>query len=211
MARYSADEIKALRQTLTDWHTPECVARIVADANRHLGSSDFFNQPGLQFLREMWVGAELAAARKLPRLRLHQSPHEPPDFVVDTGSAEEEFEVTEADDPGRRRGDEYRSTEFAIEHHSEEDETRLLLSGADWISRAYSRKLEKGCFQSFHLVVYVPQSLLWTKPPLVHSFIRAKLPKGAGHFKSLWVIWAEYAYWFHPRRGVFKIPESAGD
>ena len=69
----------------------------------------FFNQPGVQFLRDAWIASRLATGLSAGQVRLW--PGNQPDFEVVVGAKALLFEATEADKPGRKRGDEYLQSE----------------------------------------------------------------------------------------------------
>lgn len=68
-------------------------------------------RPGKKF-REAYVACRFAAFRRASAVRLlpERDTIETPDFALKIGSNEQCFEITEADRPGRRRGDEDHSS-----------------------------------------------------------------------------------------------------
>ncbi|MDA9405229.1 hypothetical protein XH79_41725 [Bradyrhizobium sp. CCBAU 45389] len=76
------------------------VDQIVRPLPRHV----FFGQAGLAFLRDAWIAARAATALSSDLVRL--VPADRPDFEIHIDGQIQQFEATEADQDGRRRGDE---------------------------------------------------------------------------------------------------------
>jgi len=95
-------------------YTPSELLRKYDELRAPLTSAEFFRQPGLQRLREMWCAARLAAGfehhfGKCAVLIDDVDDQRSGDFSVSfVGGLTHSFEQAEVQKPGRRRGDEYR-------------------------------------------------------------------------------------------------------
>lgn len=72
---------------------------------------DFFTQPGIEFLRDAWAGAMFALATNADAITLVAESERYPDVRISYGQEIEEWEITEAQYPGRRRGAEEKEAE----------------------------------------------------------------------------------------------------
>ena len=117
MARLTRQEIAELQRQLAQWQTPEAMASLLDDIMNRLGSVDLFDQGGLAFLRDAWIAAEFGQVRQAEQVRLVADIW--PDFELKKNGQIKQFEAVEADDPERRRGDEYRNTTGEIEDDPE--------------------------------------------------------------------------------------------
>ncbi len=72
---------------------------------------DFFTQPGIEFLRDAWVSAKFALATNADTITLVAESERYPDVRIFYGQEIEEWEITEAQCPGRRRGAEEKEAE----------------------------------------------------------------------------------------------------
>jgi hypothetical protein len=71
--RLAKSEISDLKARLAKWHTPHAVCDLYDATVRRIGSVTLFNQAGLEFLREAWLAAEFAKARKVEKARVVSS------------------------------------------------------------------------------------------------------------------------------------------
>ena len=106
LSRLTRKEIKELTKRLETWQSARAMRELVDGTMDRIGGATLFGQPGLNVLRDAWVAARLAEARQADCVRLIDD--EWPDFEVKFGARVERFEAVEADNPDRRRGDEYR-------------------------------------------------------------------------------------------------------
>lgn len=100
--------IRDLRRSLTEPRTPAAL-KAYCDKLRHdIGADAFFNTGGLSFLREAHTGADFGAARGASFIRLVPEAEQIPDYELIFSDRTECFEQVEADEKGRRRGQEYK-------------------------------------------------------------------------------------------------------
>lgn len=74
-----------------------------------MGSVNLFTQSGVDFITEAWAAAKFDTLRSTQSVRLVAERERWPDFQLQAGGQKQQWEFTEADVPGRRRGDEYRA------------------------------------------------------------------------------------------------------
>lgn len=117
---------------------------------------NFFCQAGLEFARDAWVAATVASILRESAVRLVAAEY--PDCEMRTDGATRTFEITEADLPGRRRGDEYRALidgPRGIIHDSEETVRDRANAIPSILADASSRKASKGYGEDCGLIIYL--------------------------------------------------------
>ena len=108
MTKVSAQELEDWRERLSEWQEPERFVAAVEQLRRLLGITQYFTDPRVGFALDAWVGARLASITEASEVRLGVPPW--PDYEERfSRSSKVEFEITEADIEGRRRGDEYKT------------------------------------------------------------------------------------------------------
>ena len=105
---------RRVKLRLAQWQAAAVMSRVVDDTMERIGFTNLFNQGGLAFLRDAWIAAEFGKLRKAECVRLVADTW--PDFELAIAGATERFEAVEADDPARRRGDEYRNSAGRARH-----------------------------------------------------------------------------------------------
>lgn len=106
MRRLTRSEIEHHWNAVTRWQTPADLLSYVQAIGDHMGSSDLFNQAGIEFYRDGWTAAKVGIAMKARAVRLIQGGAD--DCEIDFGDRKECWQIVEADLPGRERGTEYR-------------------------------------------------------------------------------------------------------
>jgi hypothetical protein len=102
--RIPRDTLDAWATELSTWTPADSFRTRIDQIARSIPRSIFFRQGGLTFLREAWIASRTACALQAGSVRLVAAQR--PDFEVQIGGQIEQFEATEADMDGRRRGDE---------------------------------------------------------------------------------------------------------
>jgi hypothetical protein len=188
------------KEKLFKWQKPKSMARLVDELMNEVGSEHLFNQGGLGFLRDAWIAAEFAKARSAEFVSLIDDVW--PDFRLRIGRTEELFEAVEADDPSRRRGEEYRNLSGELEDDPVEDWIARAEQAPDWIRRACRKKLDKHYGSKPNLVVY----LNMTEYGIRHKEVEACFPLATSIvkncFQEVWILWNNFAYpvWKDGRR-----------
>lgn len=187
-SRLSRGEIADLQSRLTTWLPPEEILRLVG----RIGSLAYFCQSGLAFLRDAWIGAEFAKIRQLELVRLVSDIY--PDFEILSGGGIERFEAVEADDPERRRGDEYRDSS----DHAQCDPIDSWIARAEqtplWLAAACQKKANKRYGARANLVVYLNVGEYGIRQREIESCFPSATASVKGSFDAVWVLWKSKAY-----------------
>src|ERR1700675_3247316 len=100
--RLTQREIESHRAALSTWHSPSDMSAYADGVINQLGDRDFFNQPGLEFVREAWIAGQFGEMRKAGSVRLLLEDR--PDLALRFSDRRvETYELVEADIP-RKRG-----------------------------------------------------------------------------------------------------------
>jgi len=195
MARLTPKEIREHRMALEVWQRPEKVLRrLDEEIHSRMTGEEFFNQPGIEFLRDAWAAATFAKLRGAELVRLVPKDQRWPDFEMRLGGRVEQWEVTEADIPGRRRGAEYRydplipgDRALGLDHQQN------YIARAERFPEAIRRASEKKAFRNYSarvsLLIYLNPSDFGTRhQQTVDSFAEATRP-AKDRFKEVWILW----------------------
>jgi hypothetical protein len=103
-ARIQRNTLVAWTNELSEWTPTEVFRAHIDQIAQAIPRNTFFGQGGLTFLRDAWIASRVARALSSDMVRLVSA--ERPDFEIQIDGKIEQFEATEADMKGRRRGDE---------------------------------------------------------------------------------------------------------
>jgi hypothetical protein len=121
-----------------------------------------FRQAGLTFLRDAWVAARVATLVSAGRVRLCAG--ERPDFELQFDNETRQFEVTEADMPGRKRGDECWHDPVVkesavsgpvVEYEPEESSATHFEAISESLKSVIAKKLDKKYDRDACLMIYL--------------------------------------------------------
>src|SRR4051794_10604615 len=116
--------------------SPREFERKVQLLEQKIESSQRFRSTELKFLRDdAWILAQFAVLKNAEKVRLAKKTERFPDGFVKVNGQLLNVEVTEADKPGRKRGDEYKTAAAAITIES--------INDADDVARALENAIEK--------------------------------------------------------------------
>ena len=192
MPRLTRKEIAELKPRLAQWQAAAVMSRVVDDTMERIGSTNLFNQGGLAFLRDAWIAAEFGKLRKAECVRLVADTW--PDFELAIAGSTERFEAVEADDPARRRGDEYRNSAGRAEHDPVEAWIERAEQMPAWLSSACRKKAAKRYGGPASLVIYLnPGEYGIRQKEIEASFASATAPV-KDVFDAVWVLWKNQAY-----------------
>jgi hypothetical protein len=192
MPRLSSLEILELEGRLAKWQTPDDMAQIVDETMDRIGSEVLFNQGGLAVLRDAWTAANFGKARQAARVRIVSDRW--PDFELDLNGSIERFEAVEADDPTRRRGDEYKEGSSTSKPDPVEAWIARATEAPTWIAAASERKANKRYSAGAHLVVHLNLSEYGIRQQQVEASFRSATSAAKDSFDSVWVLWKGRAY-----------------
>lgn len=192
MTRLSKREKRTLKTVFCEWQDPRTMAETVDQCMNGLGSVDLFTQAGLEFVREAWTAAKFAQLRGAAHVRLIAD--EWPDFELRYEGKSERFELIEADDPDRRRGDEYRERIGEVSDDPVEDWIARAEKAAVWMDIACRKKMKKNYGSRANLLILLNLNEFGIRQQEVESTFPAVTAIVKNQFESVWVLWKEKAY-----------------
>ena len=159
----------------------------------------FFNQPGGSWLREIWTIARLGIAVGADSVSL--APSDPPDGFLNRCNLTTPIEVTEAGDPSRRRGDEYRNGGPGTRAIGQAELSRIEREFPLWVANACQKKLEKERKKSALpigtiLCVHLSAFLHFTKVEAIWSGLSKIIPLPEYNIASIVVLHGSGCYFF---------------
>jgi hypothetical protein len=171
------------------------------DLWKRAGQSPFQHKPALKPLREAYAAAKFTMIRAQVRpckVRLIDPATEFPDFEIRFDDAIEQFEQTEADREGRRRGDEYSEADrrvasgapAGLRHYDPNEE---MAAAPQAISVALGCKAKKHYQPRPNLLVYVNFPTDNGRPPLTDFQAVQLVEPYRETFLSIWLLWGDNA------------------
>jgi hypothetical protein len=200
MSRLTKEQIQEHRSACEQWQRPEELLSRCEKLMASMSGEDFFNQPGLDFIREGWAAAMFGQARKADAVRLVPEATRWPDFEIRLNERVGSWEVTEADIPGRRRGQEYRDDPLMVGDKALGlDHTENYIARAERIPEAIrvccETKAAKHYGERAGLLIYLNPSDFGTHhQEIVNSFLEATAP-AKDSFTEICILWK---YRFYP-------------
>ena len=187
MPRLTTPELEQYLADFQQWQSPQDLLNKAGGVMDYMGSEDFFNQPGLAFVREAWAASKFGLERDAESVRL--VPSEFPDLELRIGTSVEQWELTEADVKERRRGLEYRGGEYRGGNYLEHIE-----QAPGSIRRACERKATKRYTQKVGLLVLlnIPSFGAHQEETIASFPDSTAVAKDA--FSEVWVLWNNRAY-----------------
>lgn len=176
---------------LSEWMAPSTFADRVDAMIHPLPRRIFFGQGGLAFLRDAWIASKVAIALSSRLVRL--VPHERPDFEVQTEmSMIQQFEVTEADIDGRRRGAEVDVP--SLETDPVENWRRRFEAIPAALDRVVTKKVAKDYSSDVSLVIYLNLSCYGAYTAEGLPIISDSTSAAREKFRSVLVMWEGILY-----------------
>lgn len=197
----TANELRTAQADLRQWMTlDEMAARF--DALSAISGDYFFIQGGLQFIRDAHIAATFAKSRAARRVRLCAGNR--PDFEIDGADGTRLFEATEADLPGRRRGDEYRATlgkpDTMVHVENAEINANIAAVPGALTARAVG-KAGGGYDPAWGLVIFLNVATYGCDKEEIEDCMEAATQPAANAFSEVWVLWGRDAYRTWPQGG----------
>ncbi len=192
MKRLTTSEILDLSNRLTEWQTPIEMRDLVSSTMDDLGSTNFFNQSGLAFIRDAWIASEFGWLRDATSVRL--VPDNWPDFELSIAGRVESFEAVEADNPERRRGLDYRHGLDEVVGDPIEDWIARAEMAPSWLKAACQKKAEKRYSGRTGLVVYLNLDECGIRQSEVEACFPSATASVKDAFEAVWVLWKKKAY-----------------
>jgi len=184
--------------------------RYVDAVNDRMGSKDFFNQAGVEFLRDAWAAGEFGALRGAGDVRLVAD--EWPDFELRLNGTLERFELVEADLPGRRRGEEYREAEVRAASGGvgvENDPVEAWIERAERVPEALRAAIKKKIGKHYatrsSLLIYLNIGEFGIRQQEIEASFPPSTELARDEFQAIWILWKKKAY-----RPWYRALESVG-
>lgn len=197
---------KEFIKRLSKWQTAGEFERCYTEIVSQIDSETFFNQGGLGFLRDAFVASEVASACRVKKVRLVEADR--PDFELETTDGLELFEATEAFEPGRRRGLEYRNIAEGdeLEDDPGEDWFRRGRAGIQWLRMAAENKAENAKDGKYGDGVNLAIYLNMNEFDVLHDEVLSKFPAATiatrSFFNTVLVLWKGTVYCVWQERKV---------
>lgn len=211
--RVPPEQLRRLRVALERWQSPKEFVCLLEETTDQIDSPQYFNDSRAQFALDAWVAARVAMVTEADEVRL--CPDEWPDYEERTQGEVAQYEITEADRPGRKRGAEYKGLSSEtdasdLRHVSDEEwENRTATALAALQDRAKNKATK--CYpRTASLVIHLN----------VGGVQRDKLEAEMGlatacakdHFKSILVLWRDGLYrpWHRgePSNDIIALPDT---
>lgn len=187
MAHLARGEITDKRCRLAEWQSPEAMERLIEP----ITSDVFFNQAGLEFLRDASMASTFARLRQAAAVRLVADVW--PDFEIRTGGALERFEAVEALDPKRRRGEEFRNVDGKPRMVPMEKWIADAEAAPSWVEAVCRKKATKLYSERTNLLIYLNFSEFGIRQKEVQGALPSATTTVKDCFDSVWVLWQQKA------------------
>lgn len=198
MPRLTNEEIERHQNWLSEWHSPAEMLAYVREVNEQTGRY-FLIQAGLAFLRDAWSAATFGNIRGASLIRLVDG--EWPDFELRFVDSVEPFECTEADVPGRKRGQEFRAAEeqagpdgLYLEDDPVEDWIARAETAPEALRIAAERKTSKRYSRKAHLLIYLNISEFGIRQEEIEGCFLDSTKPAKDAFYTVWILWKATAY-----------------
>lgn len=198
MPRLTREEIERYQAWLTEWRTPVEMLKYVEEVNDAAGRY-FLIQAGLAFLRDAWAAATFANIHGASEVRLVAE--EWPDFELKFRDDVETFEFTEADVPGRKRGQEYQEAEdtvgpdgIYVEDDPVEDWIARAEAAPDALRIAAETKAGKAYSGDAQLLIYLNISEFGIRQEDIECCFQESTKPAKNAFDTVWILWKGAAY-----------------
>jgi hypothetical protein len=188
LERVPKEILEGWKAELSRWTEPKRYRARTDEICLSIDRKTFFSQGGLAFLRDAWVADALAS----DAVRL--VPAEKPDFEIHRGGAVEQFEITEADMDGRRRGDEPDVPH--LQPDPVEKWRKRFEAIAPALDRVVTKKLAKEYAPGVALVVYVNLGCYGAYLDEGIPILRRGTSLAKEKFKSVFAMWEGTLYKF---------------
>jgi hypothetical protein len=187
------ETLKAWRAELSQWAQPDVFRSRVDELKVPLLRDRlFFHQAGLEFLRDAWTAGRVATALSCDAVRLVSAPQ--PDFEVRCEDQIQQFEATEADMDGRRRGDE--PEQPGPQYDPVENWRRRFEAIPAALDRVVAKKVGKEYPPNVGLVIYLNLGCYGAYVDEGVPILRQGTAPAKDKFKLVFVMWEGILYKF---------------
>lgn len=202
-------ELKAIEASLREWRNPVEFGSIAHELNERMPNKQFQRQPGLQFFREAVNAADFAKALGCELVRLCEGNW--PDFEISKAGVVKGYELIEAMEKDRKRGEEdWDSNEIELVPVSEWRKAAAMIPGE--LRKAVEKKVNKNYSPNKSgLAVYL--SITGTYGPRqkeIEADFHAATELAKDKFNEVWIAWGirHYLLWRNGKasREIFQAP-----
>jgi hypothetical protein len=192
VARIPRNTLVAWTAELSEWAPPDIFRARIDEIAGAIPRSTFFRQGGLAFLRDAWIASRVASALSSDMVRLASSQR--PDFEIQIDRHVQQFEATEADIEGRRRGDE------PDDPYPRPDPVEAWRERFEAIptalDRVVAKKLTKDYPPEVNLAIYINLGCYGAYVKEGLPIIRDHTAPARNKFKCVFVLWEGCLYKF---------------
>ncbi|MBR0818273.1 hypothetical protein [Bradyrhizobium liaoningense] len=190
LTRLPKDTLNAWKTDLSEWTLPGVFRARIDQITQAIPRRIFFGQGGLAFLRDAWIASRLVSALPSDMVRLVSSDR--PDFEIQTNERIEQFEATEADMEGRRRGDE---PDDLLPRPDPVENWRARFEAIPAaIDRVVAKKLKKNYSPEVSLAIYVNLGCYGAYVEEGLPILRDHTAPAKTNFKRVFVLWEGCLY-----------------
>jgi len=199
MSRLTKEQIRQYRMTFEQWQSPRELLSRCEDLMSRMSGETLFSQSGLGFIREGWAAATFGALRSAKTVRTVPERESWPDFEMCLQAKVEQWELTEADVPGRRRGDEYRNDPLvpgdrALGLDWPENYIARIDSAPSALRSSCEAKAAKNYSSRAALLIYLNISDFGARHEETIKIFPDATLSAKDSFSEVWVLWKNQCY-----------------
>lgn len=192
IARIPRENLVAWTAELSEWVPAARFRARIDEIALAIPRRTFFGQGGLAFLRDAWIASRVATALPPDAVRLVSARR--PDFEIQVDGQIQQFEATEADMEGRRRGDE------PDDPSPQPDPVEAWRGRFEAIpaalDRVVAKKLKKDYSPDVSLAIYVNLGCYGAYVKEGMPILRDRTAPARTKFKRVFVLWEGCLYKF---------------
>ena len=207
--RLSPAQLRSFKLSLSQWQSAGAFVERTNELMDSIGAVQFFNDGSLAFARDASVGARLASVSKADEVRLCHGAW--PDYEERFGTSVEQYEITEALMPGRRRGEEWKQAEadgFPLTHDPGERWVERARAAPRAVHSAALKKAVKRYPPTASLIVYLNIGVYGSLKAETEGALTECTACAKDHFHRVIVLWGDrlYVTWDGGIRSDLVIP-----
>jgi hypothetical protein len=189
-----ASELRDAHNSLSAWRSPSDFQTAVRALHRRTIRKVIFNNPRQKFLLDAWTLAKFAGREGVEKVRLAGPDDRFPDGYVRIAGERKNVEVTIADMPGRKMGDEYKIDDTGIEWDPVEDWVARADAIPGALEAAVARKIAKRYSAPVLLVIYLNLDEYGIRQQQTELVIAQVKQRYAHAFERLFILWKGKIY-----------------
>ncbi|WP_428061702.1 hypothetical protein [Brevundimonas sp.] len=184
----TADELRLWIDKLSLAMSPAAMSAVCEEISDITGDY-VLTQPGTQFWRDAFIGAKFGGAQGYDLARLCAG--ERPDIELLRDGIWHEFEITEADDPERKRGKEYAAQRLSDQSIADPEEAwqKRRQAVPEALNRIVAKKMALPYSPECSLLIYLNLSTYGCWKNEILRDIQTECQPALRKFKQVWVLW----------------------